>query len=132
LSHQTVRKFTTRRGRIPPAARFYITNEGRACLYFNLQAMERFGIGTRYRSANLSHVQNHDTNSESILLELFTDPESGQVKLSFHDGALNTKVGITSFLREFDVTFQQRVSYPIWISGESLYVDLASSLEKSA
>jgi len=132
LRNQTVRKLSSLQGRVPPAARFNVTKQGRAYLFFNLQTAERFGIGTEYRSANLFHVQDHDTHTENLLLELFTDPEKGKTKLSLFRRNMTTKIGITMFLREFDVTFQQGLRYPVWMSGKHLYVDLTPGLAKSA
>ncbi len=130
--NRTIRKLSHLKGRLPPAARFNVTKQGRAYLSFNLQTSERFGIGTEYRSANLHHVQDHDNNTENLLLELFTEPEKGRTKLRLFERNLTTKIGITTFLREFDVPFQQGVRYPVWMSGKHLYVDLTPSLAKSA
>lgn len=129
---QTVRKLSHLQGRLSPAARFNVTKQGRAYLLFNLQTSERFGIGTEYRSADLYHVQDHECSTENLVLELFTNPEKGRTKLSLARANMTIKIGITMFLREFDVTFQQGARYPVWMSGKHLYVDLTSGLAKSA
>jgi len=128
----TVRKFEPSRGKLPPAGRFYIDPTGQVKLFFNTQAVEKYGLGLYYRSTNLYHVMDHDNDTERILLELFEDPAKGQAMLSYipHDRA--TKIAVTRFIRELDISFQPSVRLALWATGNQLYLELASGLAKSA
>lgn len=127
---KTVRKFNPSRGKLPPAGRFYIDPVGRVMVFFNGQAVERYGIGTEFRSANLSHILNHEDNTARILLEL-VEGASGQVMLSYHSPTRVAKAHLTRFLRDMEIAFTQGVKYPVWGSGNQLYLEL-TSLAKSA
>jgi len=121
---ETISKYEPLHGRLPPAGRFYVDpGRGDVRLFFNYQAVERFGVGVRFRSADLYHIRNHDTGAEKILFELFASPSRGQARLTWRGNAV--KVGITGFLGEFEVSFQERHRYPVWVTGHHLYLDLS-------
>jgi len=128
----TVRKFEPMNGKLPPAGRFYIDSVGQVKLFFNLQAVERYEVGIRFRSTDLYHILDHDDGAERILLELFEDPGKGQARLTYIPQNRATKVAVTRFIRELNISFQQKVRFPVWATGNQLYLDLISGLLKSA
>lgn len=120
---ETVRMYEPLQGVLPPQARFNVV-QSHVIMSFTLQTVERFGVGTEFRSANLYHIRDTDLNTERIMLELFPEAEKGHRRLTYMKLNKRAKIHITDFLREFEVAFKEHCSYPVWATGPNLYVDL--------
>ncbi len=120
---ETVRKLQSFVGRVPPAAHFYVREDG-VVLDFSYQTVELFGLGTEYHSADLYHVADHDNETERIMLELFKEAGKGQRRLSFYERNKRTRIYVTELIRQFEVAFKEHLRYPVWATGNNLYVDL--------
>lgn len=122
-----IRKYEPLNGKLAPAGRFYLDPTGQVKLFFNCQAVEKYGVGVEFRSADLFHSRDHDLDTESIILELFEGPEEGQVMLTYIPHNKTTKVAMTKFMRQLGIAFQQKIRCPVWISGSLLYLELLDS-----
>ncbi len=122
-----VRRFQPMEGYLPPAGRFYVSAEGQVKLFFNCQAVEKYGVGVRFRSADLFHSRDRELAEERIILELFEGPYKGQAMLTYIPHNKSTKMAITKFVRQLDIAFQASVGCPVWASGGMLYLDLNSA-----
>ena len=109
---------------LPPAGRFYVSAEGQVKLFFNYQAVEEFGVGVEYRSADLSHSWDREADEERIILELFTSPYKGQAMFTYDPYNKVTKMAVTNFVRHMDISFKASIGFPVWCSGGMLYLDL--------
>lgn len=121
---ETVRMYEPLQGRLPPGARFGVDTVGRVVLFFTCQAVELFGIGIEYRSADLYHVRDSELDAERIMLDLFEAPDKGQGRLIHFKSRPQAKMHVTSFIRQFEVGFKEHHNYPVWATGSHLYVDL--------
>lgn len=124
---ETVRMYEPRTGRLPPSARFVVKSNGVVALDFTYQAVERFGLGTEYLSANLYHVMDSDLDTERIMMELFPEQDQGQRRLTQHVLNKRARIHITRFIEQFEVNFMEHCRYPVWATGNSAYVDLCPS-----
>lgn len=122
-----IRRYEPLEGRLDPAGRFYLDSVGRVSIFFNLQAIEKFGVGVEFRSADLFHSRDRDNGTESIILELYESPYKGQLMLTHMPRNNTTKVCITRFMRQLEIPFQQGTKCPVWVSGSLLYLDLPKS-----
>ncbi len=120
--------FKESRGTFPPAARFQVkTPKGSQSvkLIFNCQAVDRHGLGTIYRSADL--YWSEDTNE--IVLELFTSPHRGQRKITHIRSHSCSVISITKFLSAFEIplSYHRRYGVKADREGRFLYVDMGDS-----
>jgi len=122
-----VRKFHPMEGYLPPAGRFYVSSEGQVKLFFNCQAVEKFGVGVEFRSADLFHSRDRDIDEERIILELFRGPYKGQAMLTYIPHNKTTKMAVTKFIRQLEISFKTSIGCPVWASGGMLYLDLNSA-----
>jgi len=119
-----VRRFQPMEGYLPPAGRFYVSAEGQVKLFFNCQAVERFGVGREFRSADLFHSWDREIEEERIILELFKGPYKGQAMLTYIPHNKSTKIAVTKFVRQMEIAFKAGIGFPVWSSGGMLYLDL--------
>lgn len=121
-------RFQETRGTFPPAARFQVkTPKGSQSvkLIFNCQAVDRFGLGTTYRSADL--FWSDETNE--IVLQLFTSPHRGQRKITHIHSHSCSVISITKFLSAFEIPLSYHRRYGVKGNddGDYLYVDMSDS-----
>ena len=124
---EVIRKFEPLNGHLAPAGRFYLDVTGQVKLFFNCQAIEKFGVGIEFRSADLYHSQDHDLNTESVILELFEKPYKGQAMLTYIPHNTTTKIAVTKFVRQLDIAVPLHTRCPVWASGSMLYLELLAS-----
>ncbi len=122
-----VRKFDPLNGRLPPAGRFYLDYTGQVKLILNCQAVEKFGVGIEFRSADLYHSRDPDNDEEQVILELFREAYKGQVMLSYQPQTKITRLAITKFVRQMEIASPFGVRCPLWLSGSTLYLELVKS-----
>ena len=121
-------RFQETRGTFPPAARFQVkTPKGSQSvkLIFNCQAVDRHGLGTTYRSADLFWSE----ETREIVLELFTSPYRGQRRITHIKSHSCSVISITKFLSAFNIplSYHRRYSVKGDLDGTYLYVDMADS-----
>jgi hypothetical protein len=104
-----------------------VSAEGQVKLFFNCQAVEKYGVGVVYRSADLFHSRDMEIDEERIILELFKGPYKGQAMLTYIPHNKTTKIAITKFIRQMEISFKVSTGCPIWYSGGMLYLDLNSA-----
>lgn len=121
---ESVRMYEPLHGRVPPGALFAVRKDGPVFMDFSYQAVELFGLGTEFRSANLYHVRDSELDSERIMLELFPDAKKGQRRLTLCDARRRARIYVTAFIAQFELPFKVHHRYPAWVTGSSLYVDL--------
>lgn len=121
---ETVRMYEPHAGRLPPSARFHVKNNGCVALDFTYQAVERFGLGTEFLSANLYHVMDSDLDAQRIMMELFPEQSQGQRRLTQHILNKRARIHVTKFVEQFEVPFKEHCRYSVWATGNHLYVDL--------
>lgn len=121
-------RFQETRGTFPPAARFQVkTPKGSQSvkLIFNCQAVDRHGLGTNHRSADL--FWSEDTNE--IVLELFKSPHRGHRRITHIKSHSCSVISITKFLSAFDIPLSYHRRYGVKGDGDGkyLYVDMSDS-----
>ncbi len=123
----TVRKFHPRKGRFLPSARFCVDKMGRVAMFFNYQTLELFGVGAGFKSADLSHLLNHNTGEEHILFEMFPDPEQGHRRITLLRTKKAIRIYITEFIRDQEISFMEHHRYSVTLSGNCLYLNLGEA-----
>lgn len=121
---ETVRMYEPLTGRVPPSARFTVKPDGVVAIDFTFQAVELFGLGTEYRSADLYHVRDSELDAERILLQLYSERSQGQRRITQYILNKRARIHVTKFIEQFEVAFKEHCRYPVWATGNSLYVDL--------
>ncbi|MEE8583758.1 MAG: hypothetical protein V3T83_02795 [Acidobacteriota bacterium] len=121
-------RFQETRGTFPPAARFQVkTPKGSQSvkLIFNCQAVDRHGLGTDSRSADLFWSE----ETREIVLELFTSPYRGQRRITHIKSHSCSVISITKFLTAFNIplSYHRRYSVKGDVDRKYLYVDMADS-----
>lgn len=125
--NMTVRKFHPRVGRFPPSARFCVDSKGKVATFFNYQTVELFGVGTEFKSADLSHLLDRSTGGEHILFEMFPDPKRGHRRITLLKTKKTVRIYLTEFIRDQEVSFMEHHRYPIVLTGNHLYLDLGEA-----
>ena len=116
-------KATLYRGRIAPAARFYdYPNQGMV-LFFSSQVTEKWGIGTKYRSADLFFVE----EDQEVQLKLHQSQHKGQRVVTYTVRPSRARLAITPLVQQFNIGFSVGVWYGVsWDQeSETLFIDLS-------